>query len=57
MRAETQGWGDSTIATKYVYERPQDALMTAFIEDVPYKLQEFMKELSHNYKVDTGEEL
>lgn len=54
MKAETQGWGDSTIATKYVYDRLQDALLTAFIEDVPYKIQDFMKELEHNYKVDTG---
>jgi hypothetical protein len=46
------------VSIKYVYERIDDILRnSAFVDDMPYKLSEFMDELAHNYKVDTGEDL
>jgi len=54
MRAETQGWGNSKVATKYIYERIHDILDMNEYEDVAYSLSRLMDELAHNYKVDTG---
>ena len=54
MKTKTQGWGDSTVATKYIYERIHDILDMNAYEDVAYSLSELMDELAHNYKVDTG---
>ena len=54
MRAETQYWGDSTVATKYVYQRIHDILDMNEYGDVAYSLSRLMDELAHNYKVDTG---
>lgn len=51
------GEEDSTVSTKYIYERLHDALMVAFIEDVPYKISRLMDELAHNYTVDTGRKI
>jgi hypothetical protein len=53
MKIKTQGWGDSMIATKYVYERIFDILDDDC--DMADELSRFMDELAHNYKVDTGE--
>jgi hypothetical protein len=55
MKHETNGWGSSMIATKYVYQRVHD-LLDADLEgsDLCYELSRFMDELAHNYKVDTG---
>lgn len=55
MKTETQGWGDSMIATKYVYE-----IIHAFLDadlpktEIDWELSRFLDELAHNYKVDTG---
>ena len=54
MKAETQYWGNSTVATKYMYERIHDILDMNEYEDVAYSLSRLMDELAHNYKVDTG---
>ena len=54
MKVETQGWGDSMVSTKYIYERIHDILDMNDYADVAYSLSEFMDELAHNYKVDTG---
>ena len=49
---------EPTVSIKYVYERIDDILRnSAFIDDMPYKLSEFMNELAHNYKADKGEDL
>ena len=45
---KTQGWGDSVVATKYVYERLK-------VMDKP--IERFLKELEHNYYVDTNEKI
>ena len=52
MKTETQGWGDSMIATKYVYERIYDILDDDC--DIEDELSRLLDELAHNYKVDTG---
>jgi len=60
MKTETNGWGDSMIATKYVYHRVH-AILDSDEDDMAYLLSRFMDELAHNYKVDTekliGEEV
>jgi len=60
MNIETNGWGDSMIATKYVYERIYH-ILDSEEEDIAYLLSRFYEELAHNYKADTnkliGEEL
>ncbi len=53
MKIETQGWGDSMIATKYVYERIYD-ILDGKGSDMSFDLSRFLDELAHNYKVDTG---
>ena len=52
MKTETNGWGDSMISTKYVYERLFDILDDDC--DIEDELSRFMDELAHNYKIDTG---
>lgn len=47
-------WGDSTVATKHIYERINDILDMNEYEDVAYSLSRLMDELAHNYKIDTG---
>jgi hypothetical protein len=53
MKIKTQGWGDSMIATKYVYERIYDILDGEEV-DMAAELSSFLDELAHNYKIDTG---
>jgi len=50
-------WGDSAVATKYIYQRLHGILDLEDSEDVAYHLSRFMDELAHNYKVDTGEKI
>ena len=52
---KTSGWGDSTVATKYIYNRIGDALDTETEEQMAQQLSNLYSELAHNYKVDTGE--
>lgn len=58
METENNGWGESTVATAYVYERVRDILETSNPldeeDDAVYYLSRFLDELAHNYKVDTG---
>ena len=58
METETNGWGESTVATAYVYERVRAILETSNPlddeDDAVYYLSRFLDELAHNYKVDTG---
>ena len=60
---ETNGWGDSTVATAYVYERIHDILNITEPEEVSYaglcslyssRLSRFSDELANNFYVDTG---
>tara|TARA_R110000744_G_C19041330_1_gene526701 strand:- start:386 stop:565 length:180 start_codon:yes stop_codon:yes gene_type:complete len=51
MSIETNGWGESSVATKYVYERLHHVLDN---RDMAFELSRFLDELAHNYKVDTG---
>ena len=52
---KTSGWGDSTVATKYIYNRIGDALDAETEEQMAQQLSNLYSELAHNYKVDTGE--
>ena len=46
-------WGDSTVATKYIYQRLHN-ILDMDIEDSAYHLSRLMDELANNYKIDTG---
>ena len=48
------GWGNSSVATKYIYERIHDILDVKDVIDVSFELSRLMDELAHNYKTDTG---
>jgi len=54
IKKGTLGWGDSMVATKYVYGRIGDALNTNNLEEMSQQLSDLYSELAHNYKVDTG---
>ena len=47
------GWGNSSVATKYIYQRIWDILDGREI-DVSDELSMLLDELAHNYKTDTG---
>lgn len=47
------GWGNSSVATKYIYERVWD-ILDGSKKDMAYELSRLMDELAHNYKTDTG---
>lgn len=47
------GWGDSTIATKYIYQRIH-GILDIEGQDRDYHLSRLLDELAHNYKIDTG---
>ena len=49
------GWGDSRVATKYIYERVYGILDG--VDDVFLELSGLLDELAHNYEVDTGEKI
>tara|TARA_R110002110_G_scaffold83329_1_gene216321 strand:- start:616 stop:807 length:192 start_codon:yes stop_codon:yes gene_type:complete len=48
------GWGASTVATKYIYERIGHALNAESTSELEQELSNLYTELAHNYKVDTG---
>ena len=60
MKIETQGYGSSMVATKYVYEKLKDIqeyvqhFSRSTIESV---IEDYLKELENNYKVDTGKDI
>jgi len=47
------GWGNSSVATKYMYERVW-SILDGSKKDMSKELSELLRELAHNYKVDTG---
>ena len=70
MKIETQGYGSSMVATKYVYERINDIIansedehrikINTFMElhkSMLSELKELQEELAHNYQVDTKENI
>ena len=70
MKIETQGYGSSMVATKYVYERINDIIansedehrikINTFMElhkSMISELKELQEELAHNYQVDTKENI
>ena len=54
IKEDTQGWGASRVATKYVYGRIEDALNSKDLDEMSQELSNLYSELAHNYKVDTG---
>ena len=54
MKIETNGWGDSMVATKYIYQRVHSILDLDDADDAYYHLSRLMEELARNYKADTG---
>ena len=57
MRIKTQGWGDSMVATKYIYQRIHGILDMDSEDDMCYHLSRLLEELAFNYKVDTGKKM
>lgn len=65
MKIETEGWGSSMVATKYIYEEikeAKDLLVDELVglgmmedSDAERALNCLMKMLAYNYKADTGE--
>ena len=54
---EFNGWGSSTVATKYIYQRLQDILNLASDEDVAYHLSRLSDELARAYFGDTNKKI
>lgn len=57
MEDEFNGWGSSTVATKYIYQRVQDILNLKSSEDITYHLSRLSDELARNYFVDTNKKI
>lgn len=61
MKIETQGWGSSMVATKYIYERLTDLRdEVQNLNESRDAIKEFdlmLLELELNYLTDTGEKL
>jgi len=58
MNYPTQGYGNSTVATKYVYQVVHGLLDSELdLEDIHYELSRFMDQLAHAYHVDTGKKI
>ena len=47
------GWGNSSVATSYIYERVH-AILDGSKKDMAFELSRLLDELAHNYKTDTG---
>ena len=54
MKDKTLGWGNSTVATKYIYQRLNDILNKETCDEICYHLSRLSDELAHNYKGDTN---
>jgi hypothetical protein len=54
---EFNGWGCSTVATKYIYQRLQDILNFESDEDVDYHLSRLSDELARVYFGDTNKKI
>jgi len=57
MDDKFNGWGSSTVATKYIYQRLQDILDLKSSEDITYHLSRLSDELARNYFVDTDKKI
>ena len=57
MENEFNGWGSSTVATKYIYQRVQDILDLKSNQDITYHLSRLSDELARNYFVDTNKKI
>tara|TARA_R100000995_G_scaffold8025_1_gene3494 strand:- start:550 stop:735 length:186 start_codon:yes stop_codon:yes gene_type:complete len=57
MKIETNGWGDSMVATKYMHERISDILNKQTKDQICYHLSRLSDELAHNYKIDTNKSI
>ena len=57
MKMQTLGYGNSMVATKYIYERLQDILSKQTEDEICYHLSILSDELAYNYKIDTNEEV
>tara|TARA_R110002096_G_C14073848_1_gene675778 strand:+ start:49 stop:225 length:177 start_codon:yes stop_codon:yes gene_type:complete len=51
------GWGSSTVATKYIYQRIQDILDLKSDEDIAYHLSRLSDELAKAYHGDTNKKI
>lgn len=47
------GWGNSTVSTKYIYQRVA-AILDMSEDDMAYHLSRLSDELARSYKTDTG---
>ena len=47
------GWGNSSVATQYIYERVH-GILDGSKKDMAFELSRLLDELAHNYKTDTG---
>ena len=54
---EFNGWGCSTVATKYIYQRLQDILNFESNEDMAYHLSRLSDELARAYFGDTNKKI
>ena len=54
---EFNGWGCSTVATKYIYQRIQDILDEESDENVVFYLSRLSDELAQVYFGDTNEKI
>ena len=48
-------WGNSTVSTKYMYQRIHNILDLNSENEMAYHLSRLMDELAKNYKVDTNQ--
>ena len=51
------GWGSSTVATKYIYQRLQDILDLKSNDDMAYHLSRLSDELAKAYFGDTNKKI
>jgi hypothetical protein len=56
MNYKLEGWGDSMVSTKYIYQRI-NAMLDMSEDDISYHLSRLSDELSLNYKADTGKRI
>ena len=54
MKAKTNGYGDSVVATKYIYQRIHKILDYEDNDEGIMDLCRLFDELADNYKIDTG---
>ena len=57
MAGFTIGWGASTVATKYVYQRLHNIMDMEDEDSLNIALAQFYSELARNYYRDTGQRI